>query len=1051
MKTFLRKCGIFAIVFVMANLFFSNAAFGQETEPNPTVTLDQADLDYAPGETVYITGSGWKPGEEVTLEVTNLTNPEVDCGPVNPEPHVLWTTIADEAGNFTASWYVNDCELGADLFLEAYGRESGFTFEIFFTDAGTEPKINSITPLAGASGTIVTIVLNQPATTITSVLFGSTPAIAFSLGATDKKIITVTAPGGSGLVDVIVNGTWTNNKNETPTFTDTFRDKFALGCTTPTITASNLGPVNNEDGFCGASVTFGIGTNVTLGGTPTPTITYTTVDGTITSPHTFPVGTTTVTAATSDNGCGTASTTFDVTVDDNLIPTIICAANQTQTADSGKCDAAVTVIAPSFGDNCPGSTITNDFNGTADASGTYLVGTTTVVWTVTDAHNHTATCSQTITVTDDELPVITSNGDKSVNNTTGLCSAAVTVSATATDNCGVGTPTGVRSDALPLTDPYPVGTTTIKWNVTDIHTNAAVEVTQTVVVTDNQMPVAICQSITVQLNSSGNATITPEMINNGSTDNCGIRSLVLSKTAFTCADFGVNNVTLTVTDNHNNVSTCTATVTVLGRPVITAQPVATTPIVYGCDAPILSVTASLEGTGTITYQWYKNSSNSNIGGTLIFGETASSYQTPHNYSIGNYYYYVVVTANSCSVASTVATVTITPQVAAAVGDIYYTGPVMAWITSATSNTATVTLSATIKNGLLCGDIRTARITFTVNGQAIPSATNLPVGFIDPNYPEKGGTASAIVQLNIASNATSDLFEIGVEISGNYEPGAEYDLPGQVTVVRLKPGGVISGGTLLCNGSSTGYVKGISLSKSYLNFYVEYAMKGKSVTNPKGKVSLLVLSRNKPDGTVDIWPHLYAIKSNAIASLNITSPTATFSGKANIAEINLLTGVSTSIEGNCQMVLDLTDGPDQVGITIQRNGGGIWYSNNWVSTKTVKTNICGGEVNVTGTPTSTAKIADPSLAKAAVVKPIEQVPFNVIAYPNPAKYQFTLVVEGGSKEKVNVMVYDVLGRTLKQIESNDGQPILFGEELPRGAYFTIVSQGVNQKTVRLIKE
>ena len=33
-----------------------------------TLTLDQADLDYAPGETVYITGTGWAAGEEVILQ-----------------------------------------------------------------------------------------------------------------------------------------------------------------------------------------------------------------------------------------------------------------------------------------------------------------------------------------------------------------------------------------------------------------------------------------------------------------------------------------------------------------------------------------------------------------------------------------------------------------------------------------------------------------------------------------------------------------------------------------------------------------------------------------------------------------------------------------------------------------------------------------------------------------------------------------------------------------------------------------------------------------------
>ena len=61
------------------------------------------------------------------------------------------------------------------------------------------------------------------------------------------------------------------------------------------------------------------------------------------------------------------------------------------------------------------------------------------------------------------------------------------------------------------------------------------------------------------------------------------------------------------------------------------------------------------------------------------------------------------------------------------------------------------------------------------------------------------------------------------------------------------------------------------------------------------------------------------------------------------------------------------------------------------------------------------------------------------------------MKGGSIEKVDIMVYDVLGRTIKHIESNDGQFIRFGEELQSGSYIAIVSQGVNQKTVRLIKE
>src|SRR6185295_19284967 len=96
---------------------------------------------------------------------------------------------------------------------------------------------------------------------------------------------------------------------------------------------------------------------------------------------------------------------------------------------------------------------------------------------------------QTIIVTDIEAPVVTAPTDITHATDAGVCSYTVDPgTATAADNCGVGTPTGVRSDALLLSAPYPVGTTTINWSVTDIHGNAASAI-QTIIVTDNEAPV----------------------------------------------------------------------------------------------------------------------------------------------------------------------------------------------------------------------------------------------------------------------------------------------------------------------------------------------------------------------------------------------------------------------------------------------------------------------------------------------------------------------------------------------------------------------------------
>ncbi len=62
---------------------------------------------------------------------------------------------------------------------------------------------------------------------------------------------------------------------------------------------------------------------------------------------------------------------------------------------------------------------------------------------------------------------------------------------------------------------------------------------------------------------NGSASISVEDVNNGSTDNCGIKDISLSKTTFT--ETGDFDVVMTVTDNAGNEDTCTVQVTVTGE------------------------------------------------------------------------------------------------------------------------------------------------------------------------------------------------------------------------------------------------------------------------------------------------------------------------------------------------------------------------------------------------------------------------------------------------------------------------------------------------------
>jgi hypothetical protein len=70
------------------------------------------------------------------------------------------------------------------------------------------------------------------------------------------------------------------------------------------------------------------------------------------------------------------------------------------------------------------------------------------------------------------------------------------------------------------------------------------------------------------------------------------------------------------------------------------------------------VNATPPQAGGPTYAWFSNASNSNTGGTLIGGQTGSTFAAPTT-NVGTTYYYAIVTAGGTSVASNPAAVTVT--------------------------------------------------------------------------------------------------------------------------------------------------------------------------------------------------------------------------------------------------------------------------------------------------------------------------------------------------------------------------------------------------------
>ena len=104
----------------------------------------------------------------------------------------------------------------------------------------------------------------------------------------------------------------------------------------------------------------------------------------------------------------------------------------------------------------------------------------------------------------------------------------------------------------------------------------------------------------------------------------------------------------------------TAEINVVADPTV-SNPLLTQTICQNSTPTTISVTAA-GGIGVFSYQWYQNAINSNSGGTLILGETNSTF-TPLTTTAGTSYYYCVVsqTGLNCGVTSTTSQVIVNPQ------------------------------------------------------------------------------------------------------------------------------------------------------------------------------------------------------------------------------------------------------------------------------------------------------------------------------------------------------------------------------------------------------
>lgn len=229
----------------------------------------------------------------------------------------------------------------------------------------------------------------------------------------------------------------------------------------------------------------------------------------------------------------------------------------------------------------------------------------TTTFTITATANGCVSTGQaTITVGDDQAPTVAiCPSDITVDAQAGVCGAVVNYSApTFNDNCDGNGLVGTLISGPASGETFPIGTTTVTYEYTDAAGNTPATCSFDVIVSDKVDPTAICKNITVQLDPTGNVTITPADIDDGSSDNCGTPTLSIDISSFDCTDLGTNTVTLTATDGFGNIGTCTATVTVKDddNPVAIAATVSQQDTLCVDDLTTVNIAAT-GGVGTLEY------------------------------------------------------------------------------------------------------------------------------------------------------------------------------------------------------------------------------------------------------------------------------------------------------------------------------------------------------------------------------------------------------------------------------------------------------------------
>ena len=308
-----------------------------------------------------------------------------------------------------------------------------------------------------------------------------------------------------------------------------------------------------------------------------------------------------------DNCGNTTTCSQTITITDAIAPSLSCPSGLTATCDISEQPAYVDYAAFTAGggiasDNCD-----------IDASSFRLVSETsdgascpeviTRVYEIADNCGNTTTCSQTITINDDNAPQLVGVP----GNTTVTCAEASagipTPTVTATDNCDSDVTVTMVESTNPgsCADSYTIIRT---WTATDNCGNSSTS-SQEIIVGDNAPPVLVG----VPTDATVNCNEVPVMPTVTATDDCAINLVVNSNEVTvpgTCLDSYQIIRSWSVRDNCNNEATAEQIITVIDNesPQLVGVPANTTASCTeagsGIPTPTVTATDNCDSDVTVT-------------------------------------------------------------------------------------------------------------------------------------------------------------------------------------------------------------------------------------------------------------------------------------------------------------------------------------------------------------------------------------------------------------------------------------------------------------------